>query len=310
MVVQAAARLGYIKPRPPASRDIALVFHDLDLVNSELHIQIQNGVQREAQRLQQRVRLQWTHNPEQIADLAQTSAGLLLVGQHDRTTIQTVNASGVPVVRLGWVDPLEQVDQVTGTDHEGGQAVAQYLIDLGHRCIAYVHGTPGYRGRLERFYGTREIAEKYPDVRLHQMQFDEDGGFVEAFRALKRSGIDPTAFFCAHDGLAVTVVSELLGLGYRIPEEVSVVGFCDFSPATQISPQLTTVRVEGAEMGVAALRLLLERIRAGGSSGVPAQRIQIASRIIERRSAGPRPAERTSAAASNRRSHARLANRS
>lgn len=285
---ETAQRLGYSRPlSQPEVRDITLVFHDIDVVNSELYMQMQNGVQREAQRLGQPLRIRWTHSPESISGLADASAGLILVGPHDRQAIEAAEAKGVPVVRCGWVEALEQADQVTGTDHEGGQAVTQYLIGLGHRTIAYVHGTPGYRGRLERFYGAREIAERHSDVTLHVMQFEEQGGFVGAFKALREKGVHPTAFFCAHDGLALTVVSELLGLGYRIPDDISVVGFGDFSPATQISPQLTTVRVEGQEIGAAGLRLLLERIESPRLPNAPARRVCIASRIIERRSVGP-----------------------
>ncbi len=50
------------------------------------------------------------------------------------------------------------------------------------------------------------------------MWFEENSGFADALRALQAKGVHPTAFFCPHDGLAVTVVSELLRLGYRIPE--------------------------------------------------------------------------------------------
>ena len=68
--------------------------------------------------------------------------------------------SGVPIVRQGWLEPLEQVDQIGGTDHEAGSAVASYLLGLGHREIAYVHGDPRYRGRMERLYGLREVLEQ------------------------------------------------------------------------------------------------------------------------------------------------------
>jgi LacI family transcriptional regulator len=213
-----AERLGYIKaPAQAVANDIAVVFHDLDPVNSELYMQIQNGVQGEAHRQGMGLRVHWTHSARQLEDLARACAGLLLVGPHDREAIAAATATGIPIVRFGWVDPLEQADQVSGTDHEAGQAVIQYLVDLGHRSIAYVYGVPGYRGRRERFYGAREIAEAHPDVALHVMQFDELGGFGEAYRALKETGMRPTAFFCAHDGLALTVVSELLGQGIAYP---------------------------------------------------------------------------------------------
>jgi LacI family transcriptional regulator len=283
-----AERLGYIKPAVQAgSNDIAVVFHDHDPVNSELYMQVQNGIQGEAHRLGMGLRVHWTHSARQLEDLARSCAGLLLVGPHDGEAITAANATGIPVVRFGWVDPLEQADQVSGTDHEAGQAVIQYLVDLGHRSIAYVYGVPGYRGRRERFYGAREVAEMHPDVTLHVMQFEEQDGFGQAYGLLKDKGARPTAFFCAHDGLALSVVSELLGQGYRIPDDVSVVGFGDYSAATQISPSLTTVRMEGQECGAVGLRLLIERIKTPRRPGDPARRVNIASRIIERRSAGP-----------------------
>ena len=289
LIRDTAQRLGYIKPAAQAaSSDIAVAFHDLDPVNSELYMQMHNGIQGEAHRLGLGLRVHWTHSVNQLEELARSCSGLLLIGPHDGAAIAAATATGVPIVRFGWVDPLEQADQATGTDHEAGQAVLQYLIDFGHRSIAYVYGTPGYRGRKERFYGAREIAERHPDVALHVMQFEEQSGFSAAFLALKDRGVHPTAFFCAHDGLALTVVSELLGLGYRIPDDISVIGFGDFSPATQISPSLTTVRVEGQEIGSVGLRLLLERIERPRLPGEPARRVTIASRIVERRSAGPR----------------------
>lgn len=288
LIRQTAERLGYVKPVSTSQvNEIAVVFHDVDPVNSELYMQLQNGIQREAHRLGLPLRVRWTHSEVQLADLARSSAGLLLIGPHERDAIAAAVATGVPIVRFGWVDPLEQADQVSGTDHEAGQAVIQYLVGLGHRSIAYVYGTPGYRGRRERFYGAREIAERYDNVELHVLQFEEQTGFRGAFRNLKEHGIHPTAYFCAHDGLALTVVSELLSHGYRIPEDVSVVGFGDFSAATQISPPLTTVRMEGAECGAVGLRLLLERIDQPRLHGMPARRINVASRIVERASAGP-----------------------
>jgi len=289
LVEQAAMRLGYSKPAPSASRGIGLVFHDLDKVNSELQMQIQAGVQREAQRLKKHVRAVWTHTTSEVIDLARASAGLLLVGPYDAATRASIKALGVPAVHLGWVEPLEPVDQVIGTERESGEAVARYLIELGHECIAFVAGTPGYRGRIERFHGAEAEVARHQHVTLHQLAFDEDGGFVPALLSLKQTGLAPTAFFCAHDGLAVTVVSELLHLGYRIPEDASVVGFGDFSAATQISPALTTVRVEGVEFGAVAVRLLLERLEAKGEGDHPARRVLITSRLIERRSCGPCP---------------------
>ena len=289
-VRDAATELGYARPQTTTdTRALSVVFHDTDLVNSELHMLIQSGVQREAQKLGYQIGMRWTHLPDQVEAIARASRGLVLVGPHDRTSLMRAYATGVPIVRVGWLDPLEAVDQVSGTDHEAGAAVASYLVDLGHKSIAYIHGAPGFRGRIERWYGVREVLEAHQDVTFRQVQVPGEVRFTERLQALQREGFLPTALFCGHDGMAVTVVSELLRLGYRIPEDISVVGFGDYSSATQISPQLTTVHVHGLEMGAGCVRLLDDRISGRLDSGL-ALRVQIASTIIHRASSGIAPA--------------------
>ncbi len=288
-VRDAANALGYLRPNAGVEpRVLSVVFLDTDLINSELHMLIQSGVQREAQKLGYQISMRWTHLPDQIETIARASRGMVLVGPHDRASLDRAYATGIPIVRVGWLDPLEAVDQVSGTDHEAGAAVANYLLGLGHRTIAYVHGAPGYRGRIERWYGVREVLEAREDVSFRQMRIQSEVRFTEGLLALQGEGFRPTALFCGHDGMAVTVVSELLRLGYRIPEDISVVGFGDYSSATQISPHLTTVHLHGMEMGTACVRLLDDRILGRIEAGL-AVRVQIASKIIERASSGPAP---------------------
>jgi LacI family transcriptional regulator len=200
--------------------------------------------------------------------------------------MEAIKALSVPVVRNGWMDPLDPYDIVSGTDHEAGSAVARFLLELGHRRIVYVHGTPGYRGRIERFYGVREVLERHEDVEFREMRFTAEIRFTEHLQEVHDSGFQPTAFFCAHDGMALTVVSELLRLGYKIPDDLSVIGFGDYSAATQISPQLTTVRVHGRQIGSGLVRLLDDRIM-GRLAPDLAVRMMIASQLIVRDSTGP-----------------------
>lgn len=287
-VAAAAEGLGYVRPAP-ARREIGFVLHDLDAINSELHMEHQFGVEAEAHRLGCSVRLAWAHEPARIVELAQGRAGLLLVGPHAPATAAALREAGVPAVQLGWVDPMQPVDQVSGGDREAGQAVARYLIGLGHRRIAYVHGVPGLRGRRERLAGLRDIVSATPGATLKSLEFEDTRDFTAVLDDLARRGPLPTAFFCAHDSLALTAVSELLARGLRIPEDASVVGFGDFHQARQISPPLTTVRLDGREMGAVALRLLLERIERPPEPGAPVLRIHVVSPLVERRSSGPAP---------------------
>lgn len=147
-----------------------------------------------------------------------------------------------------------------------------------------------FYSRMERLFGLRETGELVHGMIIHEMKFEENAHFSAAFRELREKTQGITAFFCAHDGLALTVVSELLRLGYRVPEDMTVVGFGDFTAARQITPQLTTVRLPGRDMGIAAVRLLVDRIRLGNRNVGVAQRLHVVPEIIERESSGPRRA--------------------
>lgn len=288
-VRQVAAEMGYLRQPPPALKDVlGIVFHDMDLVNSELQLLVQTGFQAEAQRRGYQTRMIWTHLIDDITAFARTCAGLAMVGPHMRESMYRVKELGIPMARNGWIEPLEGFDMVHGTDHEAGAAVANYLLQLGHRHIAYVHGAPRYRGRRERYYGLREVLETHPEAQLRQMTFDAESMFLDRLRDIQADGFAPTAFFCAHDGLALTAMSELVRLGYRIPQDATVIGFGDFSAATQITPNLTTVKTLGQEIGAGLARILDERITGQLNPAVPL-RIMVTGHLIERQSSGPAP---------------------
>ncbi len=248
-----------------------------------------HGIRRETQRHGFDLQVHWINRPDELEKLARETAGLVVAGRHASSNLPSLYAGDTPIVRVDWLNPLEKVDLVNATDHEAASAVAEYLLDLGHREIVYVHGTPGYRGRLERLCGLREVIEARENARLYNLTWDETSRFADAYDELKLQGARPTAFFCSHDGLAVTVVSQLLSRGYRIPEDVSIIGFGDFAAARQVQPQLTTVRIHGVEMGAMTVNILAERIRNKGAWHYPL-RINVPCKIIERSSTGPAPA--------------------
>ncbi len=280
-----AESLGYSKPMPSSrTREIAVAFFDLDRVNGETHMQIQSGVQKEAECLGVGVRMRWTHEIDTLTALARNCDGMLLIGHFEPAMIEAIAKLNVPFVQHGWADPLQQIDTVLGTDREAGDAVAHYLLGLGHRHIAYVCDLPFYRGRRERFHGARDAIDAVENARFDLIEFDPADGFETALQHAVAAGSLPTAFFCANDGLALTVVSVLLARGYRIPEDCAVVGFGDFIAARQISPALTTVRVNGEAMGAAALQLLLERMATPRRPQQPARSVRVVLDIVERRS--------------------------
>lgn len=280
-----AADLGYTPSATKLPLTIAVIFHDTDYINSGFYLKLHRGIEAEALARGYRSTISWTHRPSDIERILRESAGAIMVGPHDPASYAIARELGKAVVRQGRVAPLEEADNVSGTDQEAGAAVAAHFLQLNHRRIVYVHGRPGYRGRVERSHGIREALEEAGNIEFREMIFEPESSFGEHVDALLATGFHPTAFFCARDGIALTVVSELLQRGYRVPQDVSIVGFGNDEVATQISPQLTTVTVDGEQVGAACMRLLDDRL----NSRLPRDawlRVHIANRIIKRGSCG------------------------
>lgn len=287
-IIEVAEALGYQRPIPPKVREIVALFDDPHNANAELHTQILGGLQQESSRLGYVVRAYWLHHGPALEDIFEGAVGVIVINLSDEATHRVIRQLDTTVVYTGWLDPLEPVDIVSGTDHESGSAVARHLIGLGHKEIVFVHGLGDLRGRRERLYGMREVVELTKGVSLHDLRWTEPGGFSSAFAQYLATGARPTALFCAYDGLALNVVTDLLSRGWKIPEDVSVIGFGDFNAARQICPALSTVRSKGNEMGRTLLSLLDHRLTDEHWPRAP-MRVQVMNELVIRSSCGPAP---------------------
>jgi len=282
-IERAAIELGYIAPSHVGhSRTIQLVLHDHDPVNSEVQLRIHRGIQRAAERAGHPVQIQWTHDPARIAEIGRSGAGMILVGPH--APISPAKAPRIPLIKVGMIAPLEPVDQINLTADESTAALGLKLYEYGHRKIVYLEGAGGLRGRAGRYHAMRDALEALPGVAVRELFFVENGGFLAAFQEMREGGFSPTAIVAGNDWMAMGAISDLLRVGIRVPEDVSVVGYGDYPAATQITPQITTIRVPGEKMGAAALQLLTERIQNRDTDAFPYRRLLIYAPIIERQS--------------------------
>lgn len=134
-------------------------------------------------------------------------------------------------------------------DHGGAFRLAEHLLTLGHRRIAYVAGPPRRSTTRERLAGHREalrrhdptLPETCAPLTVHA-GFERSAGY-DATRELLRRGEPFTAVAAANDTVAAGVVAALKEAGLRIPEDVSVAGFDDLPFCVDTAPALTTVRL-------------------------------------------------------------------
>lgn len=261
---------------------ILFIRQEIDPVSSELWLNIMHGAEQEGDRLGFSILPRHARHLNDAAQLEASIVGIILAVPRPAEWSHLATKTGLPVVCASYASPMERIDQVVGADWESGYGVAQLLLRLGHRNMAFVHGSATPMGRVERFRGFRDGAETASDAHVDDIVFDEAEGFRNAFFRYLRSGKEPTALFCAHDGIGIAVISELLRLGIRVPEDVSVVGFNDFASAMHMSPRLTTVRTPQVEMGAAMVRCISDRLASAEARDRPPMRLALVAELIER----------------------------
>lgn len=226
--------------------------------------------------------------------------GLMLIGaSHNEELYDWLNARDVPFVST-WVADSKGHGPAIGFDNAAATArMADYLLDLGHTRISMIVGNTQSNDRAaERLAGVRQ-ALAARGLALHSERqvgrpYKIGEGRV-ALRTLLEQPQRPTAVICSNDILAFGALAEASRMGLAVPGDVSVVGFDDADFAQELTPPLTTVRVEAAQIGTLAAEFLLDRI-----DGRPTlEKLEIPVTIVVRQSAAPpresagaRPAKR------------------
>lgn len=171
----------------------------------------------------------------------------------------------------------------------GARCLAQYVLSQGHRRLAIVSGPRGLWTSEQRQAGFREAfagAGMVPDtVPVIRGDYTERSGRQAAEEIIALAApVRPTAVLCANDLMAIGFVRRCRELDIAVPAGISVTGFDDIPEARLLSPELTTVRQPGYDMGRAAAGLLLARI---GAVAEPPGQCDFATALCIRHSVGP-----------------------
>lgn len=143
-------------------------------------------------------------------------------------------------------------------DYQGSYQLTEYVLKRGHRRIGYIRLNPRLLGAELRLTAFRDaiavagLTEADVDIRLGmEGDIGEEANHVFAVAQAMLSKPDrPTALVCGNDEIALQTYLAALGLGLRIPQDVSIVGFDDFKTvSTALKPSLTTVALPYYDLG-------------------------------------------------------------
>jgi LacI family transcriptional regulator len=192
--------------------------------------------------------------------------GMIAMPEHgtDADLAMAVDA-GIPVVTVNVDTADERVGTVMAAFEQGARLVAEHFSALGHERAAVVANASDPSGLRERAFVDRMLALGNPEpivVYANDATIDEG---IRQGRWLLRELPDVTAVFAYNDLLAIGVIRACAEAGVEVPGGMSVVGFDDIDLAQQVTPALSTVAVDRAELGRQAVQLL-DRIARGQTS--------------------------------------------
>ncbi len=183
--------------------------------------------------------------------------------------LEVIAASRVPAVLIERAGAGRFGFSAVAYDDEAGAEIAtRYLLERGYRRIAHLAGDLLYASARARLNGYRraltECGQSVDDALIQGMSW-APAHAVAGTRRLLEAAEPPTAVFAASDNLAFCAIEVLRQAGYRVPEDVAVVGFDDIPLAQEMTPPLTTVRIPLDEIGRKAARLVLQLARGEAS---------------------------------------------
>jgi DNA-binding LacI/PurR family transcriptional regulator len=216
------------------------------------------------------------HDPDWLAERVEAGRvdGAIVIGQSDQTAvIEQVAGRYTPLVV--WGARVAGGRQITvGSDNRaGGRVAAEHLLARGRRRLAFL-GNPAAPEFAERLAGFRSVGgEEAIVLPLHlttEEAFQEFASFLASHPA-------PDGIVAASDVIAMSAVRALAERGFRVPDDVSVIGYDDIPVAKHTTPPLTTVRQDMDQGAALLVDLLLRRMR-----GETVESIEMAPELIVR----------------------------
>jgi LacI family transcriptional regulator len=270
---------------------IDLVFNDLD---SPWAVEIIRGVEEvahdagvgmvvSANHNQVTSERRWWQNVQ-----ARASDGIIVVTSHLQPKLEAEVHRYLPTVV---VDPSGHpsidVPTIGATNWAGGLSATEHLIELGHRRIGLIAGSPRLqcsRARLDGYRAALEAAGlEFDHDLVYTGDFRHESGFIGAKQFLQLPQ-PPTAVFASNDSMAFGVYEAARQHGLRVPSDLSIIGFDDLPEARWSSPPLTTVRQPLAEMGALAARTVLRLVHG---ESIESLRLEMSTKLVVRESTAP-----------------------
>ena len=210
---------------------------------------------------------------------------LLLATEMDERSFAPFSDFRIPIVVLDACFETLNYDCVLINNVQGAYLAASHLISRCRTQPGYLRSAYpicNFDQRADGFYkAIRAHGMSTSQSLVHRLTPSQDGAYAD-MKVLLAAGEKPArAYFADNDHIAIGAMTALKEAGYRIPEDVALVGFDDLPLCEYLSPTLSTVAVPKQFLGETAVKRLAELIENKNSLPL---RIEVAVRLKKRKS--------------------------
>ncbi|ALP61394.1 MULTISPECIES: LacI family DNA-binding transcriptional regulator [Paraburkholderia] len=297
-VLKTAQDLGYRltprEPLPPSSGERNLIIYLADEISTSPHPVVNiDGARDAAYANGKLLAVYSTHGnadvEQQVLDAALASPtvfGVIYATVYTRKVTLPAALARVPTVLLNCYTSEGGQSSIVPAEVAGGHVATEYLLRAGHRRIGYINGEHWQDAAKDRLKGYRTALATADLPFAPELVRDGDwssGTGFEHTLSLMREPHPPTAIFCANDLMALGAIEALKQLGYRVPDDVSVLGYDDQEIARHTHPPLSTVVLPNYELGRWAVDTLLQEVH-NQAAGAPVRHrmVKLDGPLIER----------------------------
>ncbi|MCI1880663.1 MAG: LacI family transcriptional regulator [Sporolactobacillus sp.] len=184
--------------------------------------------------------------------------GVIILGRFNNWLFEKVKRNVKHLIYVGLNRLLfGGLDQIICDGYSAAVSVVNYLHDMGHKKIMYLGETVN-EARFKGYMHTMKFLNHlYSNEGVVECSFT----IKSAYKVMKKK-YNPnfTAIFCGNDLAGIGCVQALENLGFRIPEDVSIVSIDDIDLIQDYKPLLTTVHVPVEELAAMSVRMLFETL--------------------------------------------------
>ena len=298
-VQEAAKRLGYRKSRKPAAEQSGLVGVVVGALHNPFYPYLANRIHDELDALGYGMiliidELSDSGSGRKLRPLVDTALSGVIVATASvgSPAVDELVERRIPTVLAIRSNKRDNVDVIESDNRMAGVEAIRHLVELGHSRIAFLLGPQNTSTSIDRYNGgvagLKEAGLGVNEDHVIWAAYSHDTGYSGIVQ-LVNSNAPPTAVFCGNDIIAIGALDACRKLGFKVPDDISIVGVGDIPMADWSMIGLTTMRRSMREIGTLAARRVVMRIKEGWDGRI-SHTILPTSIVVRRTTAPPKGA--------------------